>query len=107
MTTYNVKSEVWLYPSATRSTSSGQAGAWHFVSLSKKQSEEITKKFGALRRGWNSFRVAATLGKTTWNTSIFYDKREGAYILPLKAEVRKKEGVRQGDKVNLEVRIMN
>lgn len=75
--------------------------AWHFVSLSKKQSEEIDKKFGDKRRGWNSFPVKVTLGKSIWNTSIFFDKREGAYILPLKAEVRKKERIGQGDRISL------
>ena len=94
---YQIRSEVWLYP--------GQTSAWHFVSLSKKQSEEIDKKFGDKRRGWNSFPVSVTLGKTKWKTSIFFDKREGAYILPLKAGVRKKEGIWQGDKppISLEI----
>ena len=97
MATYKVKSEVWLYPSAT--------AAWHFVSLSRSQSEEIDKKFRDKRRGWNSFRVKATLGKSVWNTSIFYDKRESAYILPLKAEVRKRENVRQGDIITFSIQI--
>ena len=94
---YKIRSEVWLYPSAT--------AAWHFVSLSKKQSQAIDTKFGDKRRGWNSFPVSVTLGKTKWKTSIFFDKREGAYILPLKAEVRKKEGIWQGDKplISLEI----
>ena len=79
--------------------------AWHFVSLSKSQSAEIDKKFGDKRRGWNSFPVSVKLGKTSWKTSIFFDKREEAYILPLKAEVRKKEGIRQGDKVTFTIKI--
>lgn len=98
MATYRIKSEVWLYPGAT--------AAWHFVSLSKKQSEEIDERFGWKRRGWNSFPVKVTLGKTNWNTSIFFDKREGAYILPLKAEVRKREGVVQGDIITFALRIL-
>lgn len=81
--------------------------AWHFVSLSKSQSEEITKKFGEKKRGWNSFPVSVTLGKTKWKTSIFFDKREGAYILPLKAEVRKKEGIRQGQNIVLSVKVLS
>lgn len=95
MKVYKVTSEVWLYPSAT--------AAWHFASLSKKQSEQITKKFGEKKRGWNSFPVFVTLGKTKWNTSIFFDKREGAYILPLKAGVRKKEGIYVGDIIRFSI----
>lgn len=95
MATYRVKSEVWIYPSAT--------AAWHFVSMTKEQSEEIDKKFGEKRHGWNSFPVSVIVGKTKWKTSIFFDKREGAYILPLKAEVRKKERIGQGDRISLSI----
>ena len=93
MGVYKVTSEVWLYPSMT--------AAWHFASLSKKQSEEIDKKFAGKRHGWNSFPVSVKLGSTTWKTSIFFDKREGVYILPLKAEVRKKESVFAKDRISL------
>ena len=105
---HRVTSEVWLYPS--------QVAAWHFVSLSKQLSAELDKKYRTARKGWNSLPVTVTLGptsprlrrasKTTWKTSIFFDKREQAYILPLKADVRKKEGIRQGSKVNFELRIV-
>ena len=81
---YKFTSEVWLYP--------GMAG-WHFISLPKNQSEAIKKKFGANARGWGSLRVSVTIGKTTWKTSIFPDKKSGTYLLPLKADVRKKEGI--------------
>lgn len=88
-----VKSEVWLYP--------GMEGNWHFVSLSKKHSDDIKRRFGANSRGWGSLPVFVTLGKTCWKTSIFPHKQEGVYILPLKAMVRKKEGIYNNDKVNL------
>jgi len=81
---YNVRSEVWLYP--------GMAG-WHFVSLSKAQSEEIKKNYAAQKRGWGSLPVEVKLGKSTWRTSIFPDKRSGTYLLPLKSEIRKKEEI--------------
>lgn len=103
---YKVRSEVWLYVPVRVSASESRSGLWHFASLSRKQSEEVTKKFGHKKRGWNSFPVLVTLGKTKWNTSIFFDKREGAYILPLKAEVRKKEGVYKGDKINFSIEII-
>ena len=89
--TYKIKSEVWLYP--------GMVG-WHFMSVPKKQSEDIKKRFGAKAKGWGSLPVAVKIGKTSWTTSIFPDKKSGTYLLPLKAQVRKKEGIRQGDMVN-------
>jgi hypothetical protein len=82
-TQYTFASRVWLYP--------GMAG-WHFASIPKAESEDIQKKFADLKRGWGSFPVLATVGATTWKTSIFPDKKTGEYLLPIKADVRKKEG---------------
>ena len=87
---YKMSVKVWLYP--------GMAG-WHFLGISKKQSAEIRKHFGMYARGWGSLPVCVTLGKTTWKTSIFPDKKSGSYLLPLKAEVRKKEGIQHDDVV--------
>ena len=57
-------------------------------------SKAIRRQRGAFARGWGSHKVSVTLGVTTWETSIFPYK--GAYILPLKAAVRKSEDVRKG-----------
>ena len=85
-----MKGEVWLYQGMS---------AWHFLTLPKKEAREIKECFGAKKRGWGSLRVIAKIGKTEWKTSIFPDKRADSYLLPLKADVRKKENVREGDRV--------
>jgi len=94
---YKLKSEVWLHPE--------QSAAWHFVSVPKRRSEEIKKKFGHLHKGWGSLPVSATIGKTTWKTSIFPEKKSGEYILPLKAGVRQKEGIRNGKIITFSIEI--
>lgn len=81
---YKMRAKVWLYPGA---------GGWHFVTLPPKDSAAIKKAFGVAQRGWGSLPVIATVGKTSWKTSIFPDKKIGAYVLPLKADVRKKENI--------------
>ena len=91
-----MRAEVWLYP--------GMAG-WHFLTLPKKLSDEVKKNFGALRHGWGSLPVKVTIGKTNWSTSIFPDKREGAYLFPIKADVRKKENITAGDAVSFSIEI--
>ncbi len=55
--------------------------------------------------GWGSLPVRATIGITTWKTSIFSNKKTRTYLLPLKAEIRKQENIAEGDdiKVTLEV----
>lgn len=78
---------------------------WYFLSVPKKDSEDIKKRFGKKQRGWGSLPVVVTLGKTSWKTSIFPDKKSGSYLLPLKADVRKKEGIFSGDKVSFSIEI--
>src|SRR3990167_6413001 len=89
---YKFKSNVWLYP--------GMAG-WHFVSIPQDRSEDIKNHFGGMKRGWGSLPVMVTVGTTNWKTSIFPDKKAGGYLLPLKAQMRKKEGIVADDKIEL------
>lgn len=69
-------------------------GGWHFLSLPKQAADQI--RAGARKSSWGSVRVAATIGATTWNTSIFPDSKTRTYLLPVKAEVRRKEGIAAG-----------
>jgi hypothetical protein len=89
---YAFKTQVWLYP--------GMAG-WHFASVPKDLSEDIRHGFGDRKRGWGSLPVLATIGKTSWKTSIFPDKKSNSYLLPIKAEVRKKEEIKADDVIKL------
>lgn len=91
---YEVRGAVWLYP--------GPA-AWHFITVPQKLSRTIFDTFGAVHRGWRSLPLDVTVGKTRWKTSMFWDTKEKGYILPLKAEVRKKEGIKDGDRISLRI----
>ena len=51
-------------------------------------------------RGFGSLRVTATMGQTAWQTSVF-PSRENGWMLPVKAAVRKAEGLDEGDEVEL------
>lgn len=93
---FKVRSKVWIYPGMT---------GWHFVYVDKKISERIrVTQAGMRRRGWGSVPVAVTLRKSTWKTSIFPEK-DGTYLLPLKKEIRKNEGVYDGDTVAFSLQI--
>lgn len=78
-------------------------GAWHFVTLPVEESAMIRMAVpkNNPKRGWGSVRVKARIGRTSWNTSIFPDTKSGAYLLPVKAEVRKHEEIAPGDAVNV------
>lgn len=93
---YSFKAKVWIYPSPA---------AWFFVNVPKKTSNELSLRFSEFKRGWGSLPVKVTVGKTSWNTSIFPDSRSGTYLLPLKAEVRKKEGIEQDMQVKISIEL--
>lgn len=97
MKIFSFTAKLWIYP--------GQA-AWHFITVPKKESAAIKEKHGKNARGWGSLPVAVVIGETSWNTSIFPDRRSGTYLLPVKVGVRKKEGLDEGDalKVSLTIR---
>ncbi len=95
---YKLKSKVWVYP--------GMAG-WNFLSVSPNVSEEISKKYSNLKKGWGSIPVEVSIGKTAWNTSIFPDKKSKTYVLPLKKEIRKICGITEGDEVDFRIRIFS
>ncbi|HEY4516715.1 MAG TPA: DUF1905 domain-containing protein [Candidatus Paceibacterota bacterium] len=95
--TYKLRSKVVIWPV--------DQGAWHFVHLDAKKSEEIKRKHGMVKRGFGSIPVMATIGQTTWQTSIFPDKRSGTYLLPLKVKVRQAEGIAADDTVSFFITI--
>lgn len=94
---YKFNAKVWIYPGKV---------AWHFISLPNDISDEIKKLFGDRSKGWGSLPVKITLGSSTWRTSIFPDKKEGTYLLPIKAEIRKIENITVGDNLNLKLEIV-
>jgi hypothetical protein len=79
--------------------------AWFFVSLPSDLSEEISARFGAHAAGFGSVRVEVTVGKTTWRTSVFPDKKRATYVLPVKKQVRKAEGLEVGDSARVSLRV--
>ena len=79
--------------------------AWRFVTLPHNISDEISVRYKTQKKGWGSIPVLVTVGKTSWETSIFPDKKSRSYLLPMKLEVRKKEGIMDRDKIELSLSI--
>lgn len=93
-----VTAPVWLW-------SEGQ-GSWHFLTVPAAQSAEIkAHSLGGSRRGFGSVRVEATINGVSWRTSLFPQK-SGGYILPIKAEVRRRAGIGAGDAVTVELELI-
>jgi hypothetical protein len=53
--------------------------------------------------GWGMIPVRAGIGDTEWKTSLF--PKDGRYIVPVKAGVRKALGLEEGDTVSLRLAV--
>jgi len=97
--TFTFDAELWLWDAR-------RADSWTFVSLPPAMSADIRDQVGAApRRGFGSVRVRATLGGTTWATSIFPDAASGCYTLPIKKAVREAEDLHAGDTATLTLEV--
>lgn len=89
---------------ATQLWESTSEAAWVFASLPAADADELNEKIPE-RRGFGSIRVEASIGGTTWATSVFPDKSSGTYILPVKKSVRQEGRLNVGDEVTVKLRI--
>lgn len=87
--TITFSAKVWVYPGV---------GGWHFVYLPKKHAPRIAQSTQK-KVGFGFIPVTAVVGTTRWKTTLFPSKQEHTYLLALKAPVRKKEGIYEGDTV--------
>ncbi|HEV2791530.1 MAG TPA: DUF1905 domain-containing protein [Solirubrobacterales bacterium] len=88
---YEFTAELWLY--------TGEA-AWHFISLPPEVSDDVRARTEGLL-AFGSAKVEARIGETTWPTSVFFDRKRDCFLLPVKAEVRRREGIDDGDRVRV------
>jgi hypothetical protein len=78
----------------------GEGRSWHFVTVPEEQSAEIGLETLGTRRGFGSVRVEASIGEVTWRTSVFPQK-SGTYLLPVKADVRRRNGIVAADEITV------
>lgn len=70
---------------------------WHFITVPEKECGELAATSPSVTYGWGMIPVAAQIGGTEWKTSLW--PKDGRYIVPVKAGVRKAEGLEVGDVV--------
>ncbi len=75
--------------------------SWYFVHLPREYFEPIRTKYGK-----GMIKVSATLGKTTWDTSLFPHTKDRSFMISIKAKVRKAEDLMAGDEVRIQVKIL-
>jgi hypothetical protein len=95
--TYTITASLWVW------TSDKATASWHFLTIDGEAGEAIhalalmRRLENGRRRGWGSMTVSATIGYTNWKTSIFPAQDVHGWLLPVKAAVRKAEGLITGD----------
>jgi hypothetical protein len=84
---------------------SGEVWEWrgpspfYFVTVPDEESALLESASSLVTYGWGMIPVAAAIGLTQWTTSLF--PKDGLYVVPLKAVVRKAERIDVGDAVNV------
>jgi hypothetical protein len=82
--------EIWLWK--------GPA-PWHFVTVPGEQSADLEALSPSVTYGWGMIPVGVEVGASRWSTSLW--PHEGAYVLPLKAAIRRAEHLELGDVVEV------
>ena len=72
---------------------------WYFVTIPAEQSEEIKAISISVTYGWGVIPVRVRSGRSVWTTSLF--PKDGRYLVPIKASVRKAEKLAEGDTMHL------
>jgi len=76
---------------------------WYFVTVPAKQSGDLKAILGFVTYGWGMIPANVRIGKTEWKTSLF--PKDGCYIVPIKASVRKAENLEEGDQVTVRLQV--
>jgi hypothetical protein len=74
---------------------SSQKSSWHFATLPSKFCPDIKINCPS-GKGFGSVRVVAKIGQIQWKTSIFLSKQHKSYILPIKADIRRRCSIEEG-----------
>ena len=96
MEDFSFDAELWIWDANT-------TASWYFVTLPVELAEDLRMVAGP-PRGFGSIRVEAVIGSSVWRTSVFPSSDTGSFVLPVKKPVRVKEGLDEGDLVEVSVR---
>jgi hypothetical protein len=88
-----------------RWTTPAAPAAWFFITIDGAAGEALSgtalmRRLEGAAKGFGSIKVVARIGETAFKTSVFPSKETG-WLLPVKATVRKAEGLSEGDMVEV------
>jgi hypothetical protein len=71
----------------------------YFVAVPANQSRDLEATLGFVTDGWGMIPAIVRIGKTEWKTSLF--PKDGRYIVPIRASVRRAENLEEDDMVTV------
>lgn len=77
------------------------ASAWYFITIPKETATDIKHHSVQTKIAWGMLPVSVSIGKSSWNTSLFPDKRTQSYLLPIKSIIRKHEQLEEHDEISV------
>lgn len=96
---FEFTAELWRWSARTE--------LWTFIALPEEASAEVAEFAETMpRAGFGAVRVDVRIGSSRWRTSIF-PMDDGRYSLPVKAAVRRREGIDLGDEVRVAVELVD
>lgn len=75
----------------------------HFVTVPPAECELLREVSRVATYGWGMIPVEVTIDAVSWETSLF--PKDGAYVVPVKAAVRTRLGVAEGDIVTVRLAV--
>lgn len=89
-----------------RWTGGASNATWHFLTIDGQAADALSgtaimRRMEGNSRGFGSLKVRAMIGDTPFETSVFPSKSDGGWLLPVKAAVRRAEGIGEGDRVTV------
>lgn len=76
---------------------------WYFVTMPEQESHDIKAISSFVTYGWGVIPVRVRVGGSTWKTSLF--PKDGRYLVPIKASIRKAEGLDEGQTVTVRLEV--
>jgi hypothetical protein len=73
------------------------------VTVPDEPSRELKAISSLVTYGWGVIPVHVRIGGTEYTTSLF--PKDGRYLVPVKASVRKAEGLQEGDTVTVRLEV--
>lgn len=93
---YSFKAKLWKHD--------GPSG-WFFVSVPIATSKRIRRSHLSSEEGWGRLKTKATIGRTSWQTAVWFDSKRGRYLLPVKKTIREKEGIKPNKTVSVQLEL--